>query len=171
MNCFIAIRNCAYLYAIIGAIAFLLCGCESIDNLIKPDDTTLPATASTELPNNITWLGASYGNSQPDGSLIHSASIDNKLHLDYTIPRDKWAITTMGCEVEAILCFFREENGKLIGGKMEWIRKGGQSVKELHNLHNGYNGHVMPLHGTPSHIMLVSVDGKYRTNMIQLEWQ
>ena len=175
MNCFIAIRNCAYIYACIGAIAFLLCGCESIDNLIKPDDTTLPAPtpeSSTTLPTNISWLGSNYSGAQQVATLTSATITTSTISYQPCAP-SSWATIKdgrTGKTLQARVCFFCGINGKLIGGFYEWAKPNDTS-RSTHNLHNGYHGHVMPLHGTSSHIMLVSVDGKYRTNMIQLEWK
>ena len=151
---------CAIIY-----LTTLITGCESI---VPPPEQ--PPVVDT-LPNNIVWLGASYGNAMPDGSVIRSASLDiNKTYQDYTIA--DWPIG--GQEptlVQGIACFFREENGKLIGGKFEWMRKGVQPVKLTDNIHEGYNGHVFPAHGTPVYLLIVSVDGKHRTNMIEMDWR
>jgi len=74
---------------------------------------------------------------------------------------------------------FYEKDGKLVGGKFDWARTNGQSVKliaegidkTIENVHHGYQGHTMPARGTRCYLMLVSVDGRLRTNLIELNWR
>ena len=59
------------------------------------------------------------------------------------------------------------------GGKFDWIRVGGQAVKGLENIHNGYGvwGSIgVPNHGERVTFRWVSVDGKRRSNDAPAIW-
>lgn len=56
------------------------------------------------------------------------------------------------------------------GGKFDWIRTGGQGVKLLENVHNGYNGLSAPASGTRVAFAWTSGDGKQRSNMVYTTW-
>lgn len=73
-------------------------------------------------------------------------------------------------EVDAICCLFYERDGRIVGGKFDWWRKGGQAKKVTHNLHGGYNGHTMPEAGTRTWTCIVSVNGKRRSNVKECSW-
>lgn len=56
------------------------------------------------------------------------------------------------------------------GGKFDWIRQGGQSVKLLENVHEGYNGLRAPPSGTPVAFAWTSSDGDERSNLVKTTW-
>ena len=56
------------------------------------------------------------------------------------------------------------------GGKFDWIRAGGQSVKGLENIHGGYNGLRAPARGTAVAFAWTSSDGKQRSNLAKTTW-
>jgi len=56
------------------------------------------------------------------------------------------------------------------GGKFDWIRVGGQGVKLLENVHNGYNGLSDPPSGTRCAFAWTSSDGKQRSNLAYTTW-
>ena len=147
-------------------------GCESISINDKDLSDYIPTT-STTIPDQLVefkWLGQNFSGAQIDGSEIRSASIDERFtYQDYMLKG--WKTIQMGsAKVNAIICLGYERNGKVIG-KFDWMRSSGQPVKTLENVHHGYNGHTMPIKGQNCWLMLVSVDGKYRTNLIKLTWK
>jgi len=117
----------------------------------------------------VRWLGVNYSGASA-GAEIRSAWTDgNYLHTDYA-PYD-WPEKTVQVRVDAIACFFYQRGSEIVGGKFEWWRAGGQSVKGLHNVHEGYNGHEMPGAGTQCWTCIVSVDGRQRSNVVEVEWR
>lgn len=136
----------------------------------KPDEQVPPDEASNGFTlDKVTWLG-------PNGSKgwanvtakLHSAAIAGSLvktKFDkYDWPRN----ADGGCD--AMICFFRKEGDKWIGGKFDWFRVGGQPSKTMENIFDGYNGHKVPASGTPVAFMLMSVDQKQRSNAAFTKW-
>lgn len=74
-----------------------------------------------------------------------------------------------GGETDAIVCFFYIRAGTVTGGRFDWKRPG-QTSKGTENIHGGYGGHSMPADGTDSWLMLVSTDGKQRSNTVKCNW-
>lgn len=72
---------------------------------------------------------------------------------------------------DAIAYFFYERNGRVVGGKFDWWRSGGQGTKTLENVHGGYGGHSMPSSGTPCWTMFSSKDGSQRSNTSVVSWK
>ena len=56
------------------------------------------------------------------------------------------------------------------GGKFDWIRTGGQSVKTLENIHDGYNGHSVPASGTRCAFAWTDANGNERSNLAEATW-
>lgn len=67
--------------------------------------------------------------------------------------------------------FFVWDGARWVGGKFEWIRSGGQSVKELQNIRNGYNGLRAPSKGAAVAFAWTSADGKQRSNLVKDTWR
>jgi len=162
-------------------------GCTiTIPDINLPDDPVSPlppivvttTTTTTTIPPSadvlpaIKWLGKDYSKATVDPqAVIRSASLDNAfIYSDYSMPSSWKRETVKGADCQAIFCFFYERNG-LTGGKLDWSRTGGQSKKTIENAHSGYGGHTMPIKGTPCYLMLVSTDGKQRTNFIKMNWK
>ena len=84
---------------------------------------------------------------------------------------DHWPHKRVGdADCQGVACFFRWRDGRWRGGKFDWIRAGGQSSKTLENVYHGCNGHTVPADGEVVGWMLVSVDGKRRSNLIEGTW-
>ena len=117
---------------------------------------------------SISWLGDSYADARVTAK-INSASTDgNTLYTDYE--PYSWPRSSDG-GVDAICCLFYERGGKMVGGKFDWWRVGGQSSKTLENVKGGYNGHSMPAYGSAVYTMIASVDGKQRSNIALVTWK
>lgn len=67
--------------------------------------------------------------------------------------------------------FFVWDGSKWIGGKFDWIRPGGQGIKELKNIRAGYNGLRAPPTGTRVAFAWTSADGKERSNLVRDTWR
>lgn len=157
------------------ALAIACFGCKAgltLDSLPLPRPAPDAPAGPDALPGNIKWAGASYGSAAPDPRVeLRSASLDqHKIYYDMTLPSG-WPKRVVRVECQAIACFGYEENGKIVLGKYDWIRTGGQAVKETVNILDGYNGLRFPLPGTRCYAMLVSVDGKYRSKLVEMVWR
>jgi hypothetical protein len=98
---------------------------------------------------------------------ITAASTDgDKLYTSY----DRYSFPNNN-GADAIAYFFYVSGGTVMGGKFDWWRTGGQSVKTLENVHLGYGGHRMPAKGTECWTMISSVDGSQRSNTCKVEWK
>jgi hypothetical protein len=72
---------------------------------------------------------------------------------------------------DAVCYFFYVRDGKVVGGKFDWWRSGGQGTKSLENVHDGYGGHSMPSSGTECWTMFSSKDGSQRSNTCLVTWK
>ena len=160
----------------------------------KPEEEEKPANDTL---SKIAWLGADYSKAK-ETAKIKSAEIRGQMlytNYEYSgwpdkavgmifqepnapdvaaeIPLAKIMSTDVlrGVTCDAIACFFYEKGEGIVGGKFDWWRKGGQSAKTLENVVHGYNGHVMPEKGTKCWTMIVSVDGRQRSNLQQAVWK
>ncbi len=66
--------------------------------------------------------------------------------------------------------FFVWDGSRYVGGKFEWILRGGQAVKEVKNIRNGYNGLSAPRSGTRVAFAWTSADGRERSNLVETVW-
>jgi len=144
-----------------------------------PDPTNpSPAVAVAEVPiepqngfadETIQWMG-SYRCHSPVESILKSASVSGG-KVKFSFSSYSWpANGDGGCD--AVVCLFlRQADGAWKGGKFDWIRKGGQSVKTLENVHGGYGGHTVPAVGTPVAFVWGRCDGKGRSNAVFTEWR
>jgi hypothetical protein len=73
--------------------------------------------------------------------------------------------------VDAICYFGYVLNSRAILRKYDWWRVGGQPSKSLKNVHEGYDGLVMPPRGTECFTMISSVDGRQRSNIKKVFWR
>lgn len=134
-------------------------------NITDSDPTSGPPASLPE----IKWLGKNYSGAVEDMELV-AATISNSQHSFSPAAPASWPIKTVKVPVQGIVCLFYERDGKIVGGKYDWCRPG-QHSKGLENVHNGYNGHSMPAKGTPCYTMLVSVDEKQRSNLLETQWK
>jgi hypothetical protein len=56
------------------------------------------------------------------------------------------------------------------GGKFDWIRAGGQSVKGTENITSGYNGLRAPASGTAVAFAWTNEGGTQRSNLAMTTW-
>lgn len=137
----------------------------------QPADDVVPdnsATAGNALPA-IRWLGSDYSRAVETAKIAAAHTDGRNLFTSYQPYR--WHRITVKVEVNAIACFFYERGEQIVGGKFDWWRVGGQGTKGLENVHAGYAGHVMPRRGTKCWTMIVSVDGKQRSNLCEVKWK
>jgi hypothetical protein len=154
-----------------------LCGCESdlLDDLRnKVDDEVNAASADTSggdaiSISSISWLGDNYSSASRTATITGATVGRNVISTSYQ--PYSWPRTTVKVSVDAICCLFYERGGQIVGGKFDWWRTGGQGSKGLENVHHGYNGHSMPSSGTPTYTMIVSVDGRQRSNIQRCTWR
>lgn len=137
-----------------------------------PTETT-PATPTTstdalDLSTVETWYGTKVTTSNITAT-ISAASIKGD-YLNTTYSKYDWPSKTVKVEVDAVAYLFYKKDGKVVGGKFDWWRKGGQAKKGLENVHNGYQGHSMPASGTDTWTMIASTDGKQRSNTCAVKW-
>jgi hypothetical protein len=139
----------------------------------SPLPTPTPTPTPTPEPSNdltgIKWLGTSYAKASATAKLSGATIAGGKLTFADPAP-SSWPTKTVKVLVQGIACLFYEVDGQKCGGKFDWT-KPGQTVKGLENVRSGYNGHTMPRKPTPAWTLLVSVDGKQRTNLAQVVWK
>jgi len=125
---------------------------------VIPDDVEFLAT--------VKWLGSNYSKATRQEILVSAIMSGDKIFTQYKLY--SWPVKDGVKPVDAICCLFYVRDGEWTGGKFDWWRKGGQSTKGLENVINGYGGHSMPESGIPVKTMIVSVDGKMRSNCIDV---
>ena len=87
--------------------------------------------------------------------------------------RDGWPLNDDGGCSGMIYMYRRQSDGYWRGGKFDWLRKGSQDgdfSKVLENIHGGYGGHTVPASGEEVAFVVVSVDGKKRSNAGFCNW-
>lgn len=72
-------------------------------------------------------------------------------------------------DVNAYTCFFVVRNGRLTGGKFDWLRVG-QKSKGLENIRHGYVTGVKPVSGEVCYFSLLSLDEKHSTDLLPGRW-
>jgi hypothetical protein len=140
--------------------------------------TTSTSTANSadalDLSQVATWIlpalpGVSSGEliSAKVTATINSAWTNgDKLYTSY----DRYSFPADG-GTDAVCYFFYKQGGKVVGGKFDYWRTGGQSVKTLENVHENYGGHSMPSRGTECWTMISSKDGSQRSNTCSVTWK
>lgn len=134
-------------------------------NTTDSDPTSEPPASLPE----IEWLGKNYSGAVEDMELV-AATISNSQHSFSPAAPASWPIKTVKVPVQGIVCLFYERNGQVVGGKHDWL-KPNQKSKGLENVHGGYGGHSMPSKGTPVWTMIVSVDERKRSNLMETVWK
>jgi hypothetical protein len=135
-----------------------------------PGPVETQAADDLQIDGIVRWLGPNFSGAQLTGRIV-SASMDNRF-LYTGIEPYQWPRRVVGgVECDAQCCIFYYRDGRIVGGKFDFHRTGGQPVKTLENLHHGYAGHTMPEKGGPVWTMNASVDGKFRTNIKAVTWK
>ena len=129
----------------------------------KPKPKPEPKPAPVGSWRAIKWISNNYSRAKINKNTKLRASVSgNMVHWDYKTPQ--WPIQGGRVRVNAIACFFVWDGEKWVGGKFDWVRPG-QKSKTLKNIHEGYGGLHMPPKGTQVAFALVSLGGRYRTNL------
>ena len=150
----------------------------------KPEpDNALPTEPKEETEplgevvciNNIVWRGDNYAGAKINARLSGGWLSNDKFHMNDSAP-NSWPIKKEEKKdkngnviqlLQGIVCLFYEENGKITGGKFDWLRPN-QTDKGLENVHEGYRGHKFPVAGARCFAMFVSVDESLRSNIAEL---
>ena len=139
-----------------------------------PDHTVTTTTSTDSTPSGdldltkVKWLGENYSSITVVENILNSASMNNN-SISTNYNAYSWPSKIVKVEVDAVCCIFYERGSDIVGGKFDWWRKGGQIVKGLENIHNGYNGHTIPSSGAKVWTCIVSIDGKKRSNVISVK--
>lgn len=169
-------------YLILFSGFLLAAGCE-IDNTSSGKDSDGNAdafaadneTASQQVAaaseqggewGNIVWY-TSRGPAAPNAvqvmSLSASISEDGQF-VNFSWDQYPWSDAALGH-------FFVWNGSAWEGGKFEFIRPGGQPVKQTINIRNGYNGLSAPAPGTPVAFAWTTQDGSQRSNLAKTTWR
>ena len=157
-------------------ILVLVAGCAEVGQIIK-DETNgtndVPAVVVDDGDgfrlDKVEWLGQNFSGGQEEQILMGATIHGDKIQTSYVAY--SWPVKDGPKPVDAIVCLFYVRDGQWVGGKFDWWRRGGQGVKGLENVINGYGGHSMPSPGTYCREMIVSVDGKRRSNPVVVLWE
>lgn len=97
--------------------------------------------------------------------LLRFADIDDRNHVRYNndLPSSWWRGSSPTQLVR--MHVFWPDGGGYYGGHFDWCRQG-QTYKTLDNIPKGYLGRVPP-RGSPMYFVLISNDGRYRTQVVQ----
>jgi len=164
-------------------LAALLTGCKSGN--FSPDDIDWPDVDWDDMqptppqpdPDPDAWSTVNWtSGSWPRAAREPSAALDvihitpSRVTFAHT-HRPGWPRQTVnGVSCDAIACFFVWRDTRWHGGKFDWIRTGGQSVKTLANIHDHYGGLTVPLSGSRIAFAWISTDGTRRTNLAETIW-
>jgi hypothetical protein len=136
-------------------------------------ETTTKTDDSPKIPSDggllkgAKWVGPSGTNAQPTKKLTQAKIAKGLVHMDYD-ELAGWPKSKDG-GLNAYTCVFVERDGKLVGGKFDWLRVG-QKMKVLKNIPEGYIKGVQPKKGEKVWFCLLSLDGKNRTNLVESRW-
>jgi hypothetical protein len=150
--------------------------------------------------SNVSWFGADYSRAKIATRILSARTNGKTVWTDYEpYGGAGWPVmfgdTPKPCD--AIICLFYREAGvvrvdssgrtgistnnpskkviiydwQVVGGKFDWWRVGGQREKGLENVHSGYGGHTGLIPGAECWEMIVSTDGKLRSNVRKVEWR
>jgi hypothetical protein len=124
--------------------------------------------------STVQWFGANYSKAKPVAVLRSAWTNGKNVWTDYApYGGAGWPVMFQDSPkpCNAIVClFYRNAEGAVVGGKFDWWRVGGQIEKGLENVHNGYGGHTGLATGANCWEMIVSTDGKLRSNTRKVEW-
>jgi len=167
--------------------ALLLCGCSTIRDAVdeyrdwRADQTNAPAVppgapAADEAEyDTFTWAYGGFDGSRAtlDKPRIAALRMDGMSGLSY-----RWAGPNLSAwgiahtDAGALACLFvRRADGSWVGGKFDWISTS-RTTRDFKNL-GGYNG--WSLAGIPNPcraaFVIVSADGRRRSNVIAADWR
>lgn len=152
-----------WLVAALAAIV-MVCGCESSSS---SSDTGGTGGSGDDISiNSIAWLGSDYSGATKTATITGASMSGDSISVAYE--PYSWPRATIKTSVDAICCLFYERGGQIVGGKFDFWRSGGQATKSLHNVRERYQGHSWPAGGAKVYTMNVSVDGRQRTNIKQV---
>jgi hypothetical protein len=99
-------------------------------------------------------------------NILRFADVDDKAHVRFNndAPGSWWASSTDHMKFVRLQTFWPDGAG-YYGGHIDWVRQG-QTYKTLNNIPKNYLG-KQPPKGSPMYFMLVSNDGKWRSNIVQ----
>lgn len=169
----------------VAIVAAALVGCEMADTGPSPDEAGNPQPSSTDntptpAPSEnpppaaqseqaewdaITWHTAKGPNSQGAQPVMTLSAeiIDGGSKVRFVFDRFPWSS-------DGHVDFFVWTGDHWDGGKFDWIRKGGQSVKLMENVEAGYNDLYIPASGTPVAYAWTDEAGKERSNLAKTTW-
>ena len=138
---------------------------------LAPTPAEFNAAIDTDLDLNLVdWIAGATTTAEPTITLtigtIGATSVSFAFESYAWPPKDVSGVTC-----DAIVCMFvKQSDGRWRGGKFDWIRKGGQTLKLLENIHSGYGGHVVPASGTDIAFMFIAVNGSRRSTAAFTKW-
>ena len=154
--------------------------------IVPPAPTPAPAPvpASGFVFENVKWGGESFASSTTMDMTLKSARVDSKkiyFQLDFN---NSWPIKdgskvgpdgkSYELDLQAVICMFmKRADGTWYGGKWDWIRKGGQTLKLRENIDDGYGAFAneKPTHGQTVAFVFVSIDKRHRSNEAITTWE
>jgi hypothetical protein len=149
-------------------VALTLTGCEPVDKWTGNTTTTTipPDSTGDSIPiASVTWLGLNYGGAKIDAKLTGATMTSRHLTLNDPAPSD-WVLAGQPPnQVQGRVFLFYLRDGKMVGGYFEQLRPG-QTVKMMHNVHQGKNGLHFPPAGVTCYTMTGSMDGRLRSNIV-----
>lgn len=131
---------------------------------VKPD----PAVSADAIPlSSLKWVKENGSRASISKNMYHAIINAGKVSIKYD---DLGWPDKNGCN--AVLCFFVKRNDVFTGGKFDHLRSGGQSTKLMENIHGGYIPGIAPIsYGEEAYLLILSYDGKQRTNIVKAVWK
>ena len=181
----------------------LLAGCNTpwgpTPPIPLPTPSPTPTVAPTPAPDpyahddldlsTVRWFGTDYSRAQIATRILSARTNGKTIYTDYEpYGGAGWPVmfgdSPKPCDAIACL-FYRNAEGRVVGGKFDWWKIGGALVKGLENIHPrevvqpdgsvvtepGYGGHTGLIPGAECWEMIVSTDGKLRSNAKRVVWK
>ncbi len=161
----IKLLSCAFV-----ALSLFVTGCEVFDS-----DSGSSGGGSGDF-SSFQWV---YGGFNGSNAQETSATISNlKMQgggLSYKWAGDtlrSWGISDGDCNGALICLFVQNNKGQWVGGKFDWISTS-RTTRDLENVFHHYLGWNLSDVPNPckAAMVIVSIDGKKRTNVITTTWQ
>jgi len=159
----------------IGDALLNVVGCVGVGNGSHPEVIAEPINdglSDVTVWESIDWK---YGGENYGGALLDVLGMrvkyqgNNDLRFTQSEP-ENWKLRNVsGKMCWAVFCTFFFVDGQWRGGKTEWLQSNGTMTRNLKNIRDGYKGWKVPPKGTPMMVALVSTDGKYRSNIVEIE--
>lgn len=151
----------------------------------RPEPVPIPTPTVTPTPepyaqddldlSTVRWFGAEYSKAKIATRILSARTNGKTIWTDFEpYGGAGWPVMFADSPkpCNAIVClFYREAEGAVVGGKFDWWRVGGQREKGLENVETGYGGHTGLAPGAECWEMIVSTDGRLRSNVKKVEWQ